>query len=195
LEPFELLKYSELGERVPSDLNERFFNAIFRSRESYLLFLSHLHVSDRITLLNYSLKLLANKIDSIAGGVDGTEYKSPYVRYYHFLIEQKKQIKVDSKFYLTWEKHHKYFLPLIIQALCDKDIIPESEEQVFLAFQSIFPDEKLNRANVDWSVESAFEAKSPAHFKKSLRKLMTEIEDSILKSINDYRIENNLNID
>lgn len=195
LKPFELLKYSELGERVPSDLNERFFNAIYRSKESFLLFLSQLEVSDRITLLNHSLKLLANKIDSMAGGVDGTAFKSPYVKYYHFLFEQKKLIKVESKFHLTWQKHNKYFVPLIIQALCDKDIIPEPKEQVFLAFQSIFPDEKLNGENVRGSIQSAFGAKDSARFKKSLKRLMGDIEDSILKRLLEYRVENNLKID
>jgi len=180
IEPYEMQGYKARNVEVPTDLDERFFSAFECYNESFTQFLDKLGYFEKLEIYPYLLEILPKKINGLGGNEIAEWTRKSYKAYYHYFRNEFKQLREDSKFHLSWDKHNKYFLPLIVDALCDTKIINVPNRIAMDAFQFIFPKEKLKQGNVDSAYRSAFIAEDPKVFINGLDALLDDIRSNLI---------------
>jgi hypothetical protein len=187
IEPYEKLKYSDSNRHAPLDLGERLLNGFETFNQSFRLFLNEIGYYEKEVIYNLILRLLADKINSISNPDIGTDLKRTYKVYFEYYYAQLEKMKPDVKFNLSWNKHNKYFLPLVVEALCETKIIAESNRTALDAFQFIFPKEKLQKLNIDNAYRSAFIAEDATVFVHALDALLNDIRSNLIKTQEEKR--------
>jgi len=196
IEPYELMWYQDRNIELPTELDERFMRAFEHYHPMFYRFANDLIYGDKVSIYTYLLKLLEFRVYTAKGTLENLPYRTEIRRHYDFVNNEYNNLTLNSKFKLTWnrEKANAYLLPILIQALCDENIILESKEEAYKAFQSIFPDEKLSKSNIEGVISSTFSGKQSVRFENALIKLLTTIKKTTIAKLDDYRIKNDMTI-